>query len=286
MSPGPPAFPTWLEELPLRPGPPWVAMDIRTLDWTTWLVADDERDRELALRAALLRDRRDEVLQINPVADAAAVESAALVDDWLARHTTPAAPTTSSASPPLDQHPLEAAARRVQEDLCVMVPIDGAYRLEAAVVCFASHWRLADKMGAPLSAIHGPVPHYADQLARRVDTFFDRLRVERPVVRRNLSIHDHDDLLRPEPSETFEDFDGDLDRVWLRSERQTLVRLPSTGAVLFTIKTQQCPVTMLARVPLIAHGLAAKLRALGADLERNGLAVHFPAVLPDWLDAT
>ena len=115
--------------------------------------------------------------------------------------------------------------------------------------------------------------HYASELEAKVDTFLERLRPERPVVRRNLSIHDHDELFRPEPHESPDSFAPDvsgLDQVWLRSERQTLVRLPETGAVLFTIKTQQCPMAVLAQRREVAWALAVKLRALEPELGRPG----------------
>ena len=146
-------------------------------------------------------------------------------------------------------------------------------------MCFPSHWRLADKLGRSVAEIHGPVPHYADELADKVDRFFDRLTVEHPVVRRNLSIHSHDELFRPEPHESPDSFAPDargVDQVWLRSERQTLVVLPASGAVLFTIKTQQCPASALAARPDIAHALAAKLTALTPDLTATGEPIPFP----------
>ena len=106
------------------------------------------------------------------------------------------------------------------------------------------------------------------------------------MVRRNLSIHDHDELFRPEPHESPDSFAPDvsgLDQVWLRSERQTLVRLPETGAVLFTIKTQQCPVAVLAQRREVAWALAVKLRALEPELAALGETIPFPPWLPDWL---
>ena len=48
----------------------------------------------------------------------------------------------------------------------------------------------------------------------------------------------------------------------VRSERQTLVRLPRTGAVLFTIKTQLCPVTALRQRQDLAGALACYEKAL------------------------
>src|SRR3954452_13539789 len=81
---------------------------------------------------------------------------------------------------------LERAALSVQEDLCVLLPdAGGRLVLAAACVCFPSHWRLADKIGLPVWDIHGPVPRYEDELARKVDTFIARLRPPAVMKRRN-----------------------------------------------------------------------------------------------------
>jgi len=178
----------------------------------------------------------------------------------------------------------------VQEDLCVMVESgdSGRYLLEAGSVCFPSHWRLAEKLGRSLAAIHAPVTHYDDELEARVDHFFERLRPEHPMLRRNLSIHDHDELFRPEPHESSRSFAPDvsgLDRVWLRSERQTLVRLPRTAAVLFTIKTQQCPASVLAARPDIAHALATKFASMEADPAVTGESRPYPTWFVSWLES-
>jgi hypothetical protein len=303
-----PTAPPWLDELRLEPGPPWLSMGIRTLDLDGWLVIDERFDAELAFKRQLLHERPDEVFAATPAALDPSAEVLELVIAWLAAHP-PVPVATSAPSPepvatrrPEDHptatsseggaggwHPLDAAGRLVQEDLCVMVRGEDGYRLEAASLCFPSHWRLHDKLGRNLAAIHAPVPHYAEELEAKVDTFFDRLRVDRPVVRRNWSIHSHDDLYRPEPHESPDSFapdDSGIDQVWLRSERQTLVRLPRTGAVLFTIKTQQCPVTALRQRPDLAVALAARLAAEQADLASRGHTIPFPPWLILWLEQT
>lgn len=277
-----PAPPSWLDELVLRPGPPWLAMGVRTLDLEQWLVRDDRFAEEMALKGHLLATRHDEVFAAQPGCADASREVLGLIRAWLLAH--PGVAPTVPPDPGL--HPLDAAGRLVQEDLCVLIAADGRYRLEGASLCFPSHWRLHEKLGRSLAAIHDPVPHYAEELAAKVDTFFDRLRMDRPVLRRNLSIHSHDELFRPEPHESTASFPTDpsgVDQVWLRSERQTLVRLATPGAVLFTIKTQQCPVTALRERPEIARALAAKLRAEHDDLAATGATIPFPLWLAGWL---
>jgi hypothetical protein len=221
-------------------------MGLARIDERDWLLPDERRDVELALRARLIDERRDHVLQIHPGTDAASAELLSLI-----------------GSAPDGFHPLEAAGRAVQEDLCVLLPDDrGQLVLGAACVCFPSHWRLGDKMGRSVVAIHGPVPHYEDELAAKVDGFIARLRPGTIVARRNWTIHELEDLFAPvaPPLQGVAPPDQ-----WLRSERQTLRVLPASGAVLFTIKTQQ---VQLRDVPRdVARRLAARLRAEPADLD-------------------
>ena len=138
-------------------------------------------------------------------------------------------------------HPLDRAGRLVQEDLCLLGPDRAGWVLEAASLCFPSRWRLADKLGRSQQEVHGPVEGYRATLATRVDRLFDRLG-ERPVWRRNWFVHPDPTLFQPErpaggdpvvPAERCRD------ELYVRSERQTLRRLPDSGWVLFTIRTQQ-----------------------------------------------
>ena len=245
----------WLDELHLAPGPPWHAMGTRALDGSRWLLPDERRDVELAAKRRLVDERADVVVASIPGSEPAAAEVADAV--------------ASATGRPLDagRPPLVAVALDVQEDLCVLErDDDGRWRLTAGVVCFPSMWRLPDKVGLPLAEVHGPVPAYADELATRVDRFVDRLRADRPVWRRNWLVHASDELHLPEPPPPPQTLPAVPDDLWLRSERQTLRRLPRTGAVLFTIRTQQVPLAAVASRPDVAAGLAAAIAGWSDDL--------------------
>lgn len=270
--------PAWLDDLSLRPGPPWLSMGVHPLDLDDWLVFDDHAPAELALKRRLLAERHAEVFLALPGREESGSEALDLIRSWLEVRSIDRAPSTPGL------HPLDQAGRLVQEDLCLLEEGPDGYVLTAASVCFPSHWRIADKLGRSVAEIHSPVAHYDEELRRRVDTFIARLRPERPMWRRNLSLHSHDELFRPEPHESPESFTGGVDGVWLRSERQTLVRLPATGAVLFTIRTQQCPLRALTDRPDVRAALAAKLRALRPELTRLAERRPFPDWVPDWLD--
>ncbi len=274
--------PGWIDEIawPVE-GPPWLAMGLSRIRSEAWLLPDDRRDVELAERADLLDRSRDAVFAALDGTDGASAEVLELVTGWEREH----APELADRPVDPSQHPLEAAGRRAQEDLVLMVPHADGYHLDGAVLCFPSHWRLRDKLGGSATAIHGPVPGYEDELAEKVDRFLDRLRPDVIVSRRNWSVHGDGDLHAPDPP--FDPppigVDEVADSLWLRSERQTLRRLPRTGAVLFTIRVQQAPFAAFASHPRAAVRLADRLDAQPAELTAmNGLAPHRSAVLT-WL---
>jgi dimethylamine monooxygenase subunit A len=232
-------------------------MATRNLELAEWLVDDGDRKRDLVRKAVLLEERHGQVFAAldTPEVGAASLEVLELVLEATGQ------PVVSA-----ELHPLDAAGRLVQEDLCLMVLRDGAPHLDAASLCFPSYWRLADKLGRPMAEVHDPVAHYADELAAKVDTFLQRLRPERPVWRRNWSIHDDPAYFLPDPTPPRE-----VDPphgLWLRSERQTLRRLTSARVVLFTIRTQQVPLEVLAERPDVAHRMADAIAAWSPAMQQ------------------
>jgi hypothetical protein len=252
-----------------------------------WLVRDELARSEIALRRRLLSAQREHVLATNVVAAEAATETRQLVDVWLqARGLAPSAG---------DADPLAAAAQSIQEDLCLMVRHRGGWHLEGACLCFPSMWSLADKLGRPTDAVHGPVAYYGEELASRVDTFFDRIAPDKPVWRRNLSLWPCCLLWVPtatiapelwDPAPTPDSATGSAvsPRLWLRSERQTLRRLPASDAILFTIRVQMAPLAVLASRPDRAGDLAAWLRGPGGESRREQLGPLLGSDLA-WLDS-
>jgi hypothetical protein len=169
---------------------------------------------------------------------------------------------------------LERTARRVEEDLCVLV--DGV--LVAGCVCFPSHWRLTDKIGRSLTDIHQRVPGYESELSAKADSFLRRLTTGTVVGRRNFAIHELADLFAPDAAPTL---GVPPPEQWLRSERQTLRRLPRSDAVLFTIRTQQVQLRHVGE--RTRQNLAARLRAEPDELiAYRDLTDRLPALLA-WL---
>lgn len=266
--------PTWLDELPLEPGPPWHSMGTRALAASTRDDGDDV-DEQLARKRELLVVARSVVSARLDRPDVAAAEEEAaglLIAD-----------PRADALPAGEWTALERAALAVPDDLCLLIEREGHWRLDSAVVCFPSLWRLSDKMGRPLAEIHEPVPAYVEELATRVDRLVSRLRADRPVWRRNWFVHHDPELHQPAPSAPEDPSPAPPEGLWLRSERQTLRRLPVTGAVLFTIRTQQVPLRAVADRADVAGAMASVVEAWPDRLARYRGATGWREPVVAWL---
>lgn len=150
--------------------------------------------------------------------------------------------------------PLLAAATLVSDDLCLMEKRAGEWTLTAASLCAPTFFSAADVVGKPLSALHAPVPGFADRLLGRVTRIFDNLRPDVIVERRNWTVLNSAELFLPDSTPVRARL-PDLtaaevgEALHVRVERQTLRRLPQTGAVLFTIRVWRWPLDALAEDP-------------------------------------
>jgi hypothetical protein len=242
-----------------------------------WLLRDAEFDLTVQLKKKLLATRRTEVVGLQPGGDDVAQEAAQLVSQW-------AGVELSSTG----INALVDASLLVADDLAVLQPVksqDGREQLllNAAVVCCPSRWMLSEKMGHNMLAIHEPVAKYADHVGAAVDTYFQRLTVEKPVWRSNWIIQDHPALFQPQiPS-------GPLvktpDELWIRMERQTLRRLPKTGGILFTIRGYQQPLPeYLSRSKQIAQDTRTLVERLPDDVAQYKSVLKYRPAIMTWIN--
>ncbi len=288
--------------LPFSPGPYRMAMDLVTVPEAEWFEFDQSYLAEMAERRRLLDTARERVFAACPGSDAARAETLDLIGHALARHHPAwfsrsgsrlenhlAGETWDLGHPGVD--PLEVAGRLVQEDLCIIQVGEDGPVFSAAVLCFPSRWRLVDKIGKPLSAVHGPVPFYADRLARPVDRFMRHLKTGHIASRLNWSVLDDPALFQPEGKWRVESSAGITAenagaRLFLRVERQTLRRLPASAAILFGIRVHVYPLWQAIDRAEYAVTLAAAVRALPAETLHYKSVLPFREALLAWLDGT
>jgi dimethylamine monooxygenase subunit A len=181
---------------------------------------------------------------------------------------------------------LEAVARSQWEDVCLLTrerEIE-PYRLVGAAVAFPTDWRPAEKLGLPLVALHKPIHGYADQLASGVDHFMGKLKPGAIYGRCNWFVSPTDALrwVGEPPERAFAHVTADNagETLFVRSERQTLRKLPQTGAIVFTIGVYVAPLGTLSRGN-IARLAEAVATVPPEEAERRG-ADHFAAALQEY----
>ena len=201
-----------------------------------WLIFDDAYIEQMAEREVLLKNNKDVIVLDKNSEDAArelldaTLHFLCEVDGFevLEKQVI----TCDNRVVKIDYNePLLTCGLLVQNDFCVLQKIDGQHVLTAAVLCFPANWRLKEKFMKPLFSIHRNVPEYSAEIAKRVDRMFDCIRVAQPMWRFNVLHYSDPTLYQPYRRNV------DLKPSYTRSERQTFLKLPKTGAVVFGIHT-------------------------------------------------
>lgn len=174
------------------------------------------------------------------------------------------------AAPDPDLPPLLSAARRVPDDLVLMEKIEGKWRVSALSLCAPTFFSVPEVLGRALGEIHQPVNGFAERFLARVTRIFDGLRPDLILERRNWSVVNSSALFTPDPTPIRTGIAA-IDpasagaELFVRSERQTLRRLPCSGGALFTIRVWLHPLDALASDPPRLAAFAHAWRTASVD---------------------
>ncbi|KAG2415153.1 hypothetical protein HFD88_006344 [Aspergillus terreus] len=310
-------YPNWdvhtSKPIPYRPfryGPKYfITMGLRSMKWDDWIELDNHYLRYHADKARRITERGHKCCKTAPEAMDGAIELLEELASYLPerypsmfRRTAVGIDNLVTGESfnivqrPLPEDPMMTSARLVQDDLALMFEKpDGEYYLLAGAILLAGFWRLEDKFGMRLSDIHtsGDVPGYKEKLEKGMMNFFRRLRPEDPVLRNNYFIQVDDSLPwshsigpedAPEVSWNTAAKNKAIEHHFFRSERQSLRRLPRSGAVVFTIRTYFEPVTEIAKEPYVPGRLASAIRSWDGDVSRYKGREKYEEVLLEYLD--
>ncbi|KAJ5208006.1 hypothetical protein N7449_002385 [Penicillium cf. viridicatum] len=295
---------------PFRYGPKYyITLGLRSMKWDEWIELDNHYLKYHADKARRIKERGSKCCHTAPEAMDAAIElleelRAYLPERYPSMFTKTATGITNKVTNetfnitqrPLPEDPMATAARLVQDDLALMIERpDGEYYLLAGAILLAGFWRLSDKFGMRLSEIHtsGDVPQFKSKLEKGMMNFFRRLRPEEPVLRNNYFIQVDDNLawsesIGSEDAETVSwntaEKNQAIENHFFRSERQSLRRLPRSGAVVFTVRTYFEPVTGIVEEPYVPGRLADAVRSWGDDVSRYKGKEKYQDVLLEFLD--
>lgn len=217
---------------PWRDGPPRFAVGLKPIAPECWLVPDTEM--------ANLPERRD--LLVDPLltsfeapgARQAAREASAMAAGHL-RAGGVSVPELTGDAPALWQ-----LAHHFSDDLVLMMPDEDGWRVGAAVLTSPTFFSLPHAAGKTLAELHTPVPG-GEHLAGRIARVFDHVRPGQVLERFNWTLQagsarhtpDSAPLQARAMAASADEADALLH---VRVERQTITRLPESGALLFTIR--------------------------------------------------
>jgi hypothetical protein len=265
---------------------------LQQLDLNDWIEIDDDLLTYLAEKQRLFALHGDRIFVEEPGTREAQTE----VLNLLAAHLTGRYPslytrdrdtitlTGGDGAVPLGEAEtpyLHRAASLVQEDLVLMRKDEArSWHLAAASLSFPSSWTLLEKFGRSMDEIHAPVPDFGagTRNAGLITRMFDNLRVDRPVWRMNWSLQPDGNLYHPlashEKGALYTD-DDIAAQSFVRVERQTLRKLPTSGDILFTIRIHLDPIKALKKHPEchnVAEAFVRQLEALNpAQLHYKGI---------------
>jgi hypothetical protein len=280
--------------LPIEPGPFRIALGVRALGTAPIALVDEARyPAEVRLRERLLAEDDGDRYRGGPGTEPAQWEVVALLLRDLARHRPDAMSLREDGDDwtwenralggratfrlgdraSLPREPLDWAGRQVVEDL-ILLSGDAAagFPIVAGQLCFPNDWSLPDKLGRPVLGAHAPVPGFSREAGEATLRLLRRLRPGRPVWRANWAVRATDALdLSPTagPVATGHVDAGNAgETLFVRVERQTLSRLPETGAILFTVHTRSRPLGLVAGDPERARRLLDAVRSMPPEMAR------------------
>ena len=208
-----------------------------------WIICDDAFSQQMALRDELIKTKRDKVLAISDQANEAAVELSKMALEFSIKSlgyqkSNDEVIRPDEVSIKIDlSDPMRFLGRLVQNDFCILQKVGDEHVLTAASLCFPASWSLEEKFLKPLIDIHIPVKEYNEEIAKRVQRLFDGLQVSRPVWRFNALYYEEPDLFQPRSVNQPRKKPAPNQVNYFRSERQTLIKLPETNAIVFGIHT-------------------------------------------------
>ncbi|KAF9890313.1 hypothetical protein FE257_005979 [Aspergillus nanangensis] len=295
---------------PFRYGPKYfITLGLRSMKWDEWIELDNHFLRYHADKARRIAERGSKCCRTAPEAMDGAIELLEELASYLPQRYPSMYRKTAVGidnlvtnesfnitQRPLAEDPMMTCARLVQDDLALMFEKEnGEYYLLAGAILLAGFWRLDDKYGMRLSDIHtsGDVPGYKEKLEKGMMNFFRRIKPEDPVLRNNYFVQVDESLPwshsigsedAPVVSWNTAAKNKAIEHHFFRSERQSLRRLPRSGAVVFTIRTYFEPVTEIAKEPYVPGRLASAIRSWDSNVGRYKGREKYEGVLLEYLD--
>lgn len=226
-----------MHQPPYFSGPPRFDVGLKPIALDQWLLPDDQREW-LEGKRALIEGQSDQVFLACPLSLPAQREAALLIAD------------VAKARLPTGLAPLLGAATLVSDDLVIMEMRGDVWTNTACCLCNPTFFSASFAFGKSLALLHDPVPDGHFGLAARIGRVFTNLAADTILKRHNWTVQWSDARFTPDGTPFREaaaraDADQANEQLFLRVERQTIRKLPKSGAVLFTIRIRLTKLAVL-----------------------------------------
>jgi hypothetical protein len=192
----------------------------------------------------------------------------------------------------LPMGPLHFLGSQIQDDIVLMDQREGTLWLDAGLVTFAADWSMGFDVGMRFLEVHGPVPRvHEEQIITRAHQFLLRLQPGEQYRRTNWTMTV--DRRLDTSTETYPDWAKDRnlvvsdpalpDRLHLRVEVQHLIKLPTSGALLFLVRTYLASLREIATVPAWRERLGKVLEELPPDMAEYKGIDRYRQAAASWL---
>jgi hypothetical protein len=175
--------------------------------------------------------------------------------------------------------PLLQLSSLIEEDFMLIEQLAEGPRITAASNTYSSSGRLVASVGRDVDWAHQTVPRLTDQLGPKINRVLDSVHDATPCERFNWQItpmatifFPHDDphaanaaAMRSVSEALSRDAGQAGQLLWMRVERQTLRRLPTSRAVAFSLHTYSDPLASLESDQASIRAILALLRAYSAE---------------------
>ncbi|KAL8848892.1 MAG: hypothetical protein Q9221_006117 [Calogaya cf. arnoldii] len=302
-------YPDWsvhtTEPLLYRPfnyGPKYAnTMGLRRMPWDEWIELDNQFPQFHESKRSRIAEMGGTCARTEPEALNAAYELLEEFSDYLSQRYPSLYKRTDAGidnlltgehfnivERPLKEDPMQMAARLLQDDFALLIEKpDGQYYLYAGAILMPGVWNLDERMGMPLSQIHidhGKVPGFKEKLERGVMSLFRRIQPDAPVQRNTWYIQGLDSVDEEGFSKGAGKTGMPVENFHFRTERQSIRRLPRSGAVVFLFRTYFLPIVDMVDEPYVPGRLASAIRSWDDDMAKYKGRHTFEEVLLPYLD--
>lgn len=259
-----------------------IRMGLCAISASDWIKYEDDYSERISQKMNLIANQRDRVIQcvegsedaqfelldeILTFIDSYKTELFTLKNNSIISHRDNRTYDLSE----YESKPLDLISYLVADDFCLLDKFNDDYRLAAASVCTPTYWELSEKIGKPMKDVHAPIATLEEKIGHMIRHFFVNLKPNDYYLRSNWFLMSTPDLTLFKDAfditENSHNIDADniIDKLYLRCERQSFIKLKKTKYIAFGIKIYVSPLSIVSKHTEIAEDMRLAIKSMSED---------------------